>query len=88
MPFSTLQRRLEAIGQPRSTVGALLDRVDNELAVMDVPLKAAASMTGASIESVRRWAEKGEIVAKKRGGRWHISIASARVRASRIGRHR
>jgi hypothetical protein len=46
-------------------------------------LKAAAGACGYDKETIRRWAERGEIDAKKYGGRWIIRLSSVMRRAKK-----
>jgi hypothetical protein len=47
-------------------------------------LKAAAGMAGYDPETVRRWADAGEIDGKKYGGKWLVRISSVMRRAKKF----
>jgi hypothetical protein len=65
---------------------ARLDRVDPPVPLPGyVSIKQAASACGFCAESVRIWAQTGQVASDKRGGRIRVELASVLERAGRRG---
>jgi Helix-turn-helix domain len=48
-----------------------------------VRIKQAAAITGFSRQAIHRWIQKGEVLARRRGGGpWRVNLESVRARAS------